>query len=142
MLRKTSSNNGSGQEERESSPPLSSKDDEELVFGHFSRKSFVMYMTHFNIVLYALCYWIQIGVLPVSHSCGSLLFRLFFSEIHLTVLASYCMSRTIKIEYIFQHVICDWIIKSLSCVFFLFDFYFMISYSRLSVCCEKYQYEV
>ena len=26
----------------------------------------ITYATHFNIVLYALCYWIQIGVLPVS----------------------------------------------------------------------------
>ena len=26
----------------------------------------IKYATHFNIVLYALCYWIQIGVLPVS----------------------------------------------------------------------------
>ena len=31
-----------------------------------SSKTFVMYVTHLNIVLYALAYWIQIGVLPVS----------------------------------------------------------------------------
>ena len=31
-----------------------------------TKKNIILYMTHFNVVLYALCYWIQIGVLPVS----------------------------------------------------------------------------
>lgn len=72
MMRKTSSNSGSSKEENETSPracpPVTSNkdNDNDVMFGNFSQKTFVMYMTHFNIVLYALCYWIQIGVLPVS----------------------------------------------------------------------------
>ena len=31
-----------------------------------NEKKRILYITHLNIVLYALCYWIQIGVLPVS----------------------------------------------------------------------------
>ena len=79
MMRKTSSNSGSSKEETDNTPHVSSNnnkdgEDEELMFGHFTHKTFVMYMTHFNIVLYALCYWIQIGVLPVSESNGATIF--------------------------------------------------------------------
>lgn len=47
----------------------SNKDDEtnamqpNAIFG-INRQRLIMYMTHFNITLYALCYWIQIGVMP------------------------------------------------------------------------------
>ena len=78
MMRKTSSNSGSSKEETDNSPHVSSNNnkdgEDELMFGHFTHKTFVMYKTHFNIVLYALCYWIQIGVLPVSESNGATIF--------------------------------------------------------------------
>ena len=67
MMRKTSSNSGGSSKEDNDSPRvITNKQDEYLMFGYFTHKTFVMYMTHLNIVLYALCYWIQIGVLPVS----------------------------------------------------------------------------
>ena len=68
MIRKTSTNGGTEKKESEQiSSSTGSKDGSEAVamFG-LNHKTFVMYMTHLNIALYALCYWIQIGVLPVS----------------------------------------------------------------------------
>ena len=40
-------------------------------------KSFIVYMTHFNIVLYAMCFWIQTGVLPVSKNNDLIFYNLY-----------------------------------------------------------------
>lgn len=57
---------GTGESTSQSATDTTTKDDtDHKVVKLPFNKTFVLLCTHFNAILYSLCFWIQLGVLPV-----------------------------------------------------------------------------